>query len=107
MAARRADLRPARQLAHAIGIDGARDAWLLAGDTATASAAVEALRDWDVPVLPIKGGDIVARGVAAGPDVANFLRAVEAAWVAEDYPDAARVEVLVDQMIGRVRDSRQ
>ena len=107
VAARRADLRPARQLAHAIGIDGARDVWLLAGDTAAAKGAIEALRDWDVPVLPIKGGDIVARGVAAGPDVANILRAVEAAWVAEDYPDAARVAALVDQMIGRVRDSRQ
>lgn len=107
VAARRGDLRPARQLAHAIGLDGARDAWLLAGDTAAARAAAEALHDWEVPVLPIKGGDIVARGVAAGPDVASILRAVEAAWVAEDYPDVARVAALVDQMIGRVRDSRQ
>ena len=107
VAARRGDLRPARQLTHAIGLDGARDAWLLAGDTAAARAAAEALHDWEVPVLPIKGGDIVARGVAAGPDVASILRAVEAAWVAEDYPDAARVAALVDQMIGRVRDSRQ
>lgn len=107
VAARRDDLRPARQLAHAIGVEGARDAWLLAADTAASLTAIGSLRGWEVPVLPIKGGDIVARGVTAGPDVARILRAVEGAWVAEDYPDAARVSALVDQMIGRVRDSRQ
>ena len=92
--------RPVRQLAHAIGIDAARDVHLLAGDP----AAVQALSDWQVPQLPVKGGDIVARGIAAGPDVARILKAVEAAWVAEDFPGAARVAELVDQKIGRVSD---
>ena len=92
--------RPVRQLAHAIGIDAARDVHLLAGDP----AAVQALVDWQVPALPVKGGDIVARGIAAGPEVARILKAVEAAWVAEDFPGAARVAELVDQKIGRVSD---
>ena len=96
--------RPARQLAHAIGVDGARDTWLLAGAPDTAKAAALSLRDWAVPPLPMKGGDIIARGVTAGPEVARILRAVEAAWVAEDYPDAARVAALADQMIGRASD---
>ena len=59
---------------------------------------------WTVPQLPLKGGDIVARGVAAGPEVARILKAVEAQWVAEDFPDAARVARLVDQKIGRTSD---
>ncbi|NIJ38063.1 poly(A) polymerase [Sphingopyxis panaciterrae] len=105
LAAHRGDgPRPARQLAHAIGIDAARDVYLLAGDGATATAALQALAGWEVPVLPLKGGDIVARGVAVGPEVARLLKAVEAAWVAEDFPGASRVADLVDQKIGRTSD---
>ena len=97
----RADVeRPIRQLAHAIGIDAARDVHLLAGDP----AAIEALSGWAVPELPLKGGDIVARGVAVGPEVARILKAVEAQWVAEDFPGAPRVAELVDQKIGRTSD---
>jgi poly(A) polymerase len=101
LAGHRGDIaRPARQLAHAVGIEAARDVHLLAGDP----AAARDLEDWQVPALPVKGGDIVARGIAAGPDVARILKAVEAAWVAEDFPDAARVAELVDQKIGRTSD---
>ena len=97
----RADVaRPIRQLAHAIVIEAARDVHLLAGDP----AAVAALADWQLPQLPLKGGDIVARGIAAGPEVARILKAVEAQWVAEDFPGAARVGELVDQKIGRTSD---
>ncbi len=101
LAAHRGDVvRPVRQLAHTIGIDAARDVHLIAGHP----DAARALAGWAVPSLPVKGGDIVARGVAAGPDVARILKAVEAAWVAEDFPDAARVAELVDQKIGRTSD---
>ena len=90
--------RPVRRLAHAIGVEAARDVHLLAdGD-------VGALDGWSVPLLPVKGGEVIACGVTAGPDVARILKAVEAAWVAEDFPDAARVRELVDQEVGRVRD---
>jgi len=92
--------RPVRQLAYAIGLDAARDARLLAGDP----AAVDALANWEIPELPLKGGDIVARGIAAGPEVARILKAVEAEWVAEDFPGAARVAELIDQKIGRASD---
>ncbi|MGN7930957.1 CCA tRNA nucleotidyltransferase [Sphingopyxis sp. 22461] len=102
---RRADtVRPVRQLAHAIGVDAARDVHLLADDAASARTAVEALSGWTVPEMPLKGGDIVARGIAVGPEVARILKAVEAEWVAEDFPDVARVAELVDQKIGRTSD---
>lgn len=101
----RADtVRPVRQLAHAIGVDAARDVHLLVDDAASAKAAVAALSSWTVPEMPLKGGDIVARGIAVGPDVARILKAVEAEWVAEDFPGAARVAELVDQKIGRISD---
>lgn len=104
ISAYRHDARPVRQLAHAIGIEAARDARLLGGNEGDAAAAVAALDGWTVPQLPVRGGDIVARGIAAGPEVARILQGVEAQWVAEDYPDAARVAELVDQMIGRSSD---
>ncbi|MFN4358869.1 CCA tRNA nucleotidyltransferase [Sphingopyxis alaskensis] len=104
LAANRCDPPPSRRLAYMIGIEAARDTHLLEGNPASLGQAVDALKGWVPPVLPVKGGDIVARGIAAGPDVASILKAVEAAWVAEDFPDAARVAELVDQKIGRVSD---
>ena len=105
VAAHRGDTaRPARRLAYAIGVEAARDVHLLA---ASDGRGVRSVAGWVPPELPIKGGDIIARGVTAGPEVARILRAVEAAWVAEDFPDAARVGELADQMIGRASDSRQ
>ncbi len=94
------DLRAVRQLAYEFSADVARDIHLLYGDTSSARVAVEQLLGWEPPVLPLKGGDIVARGIAAGPEVARILKTVEAAWVREDFPDAARVAALLDQNIG-------
>lgn len=81
----------ARGLAYRLGRDAALDRLLLAG------ASTAPLHDWEIPVLPLKGGDIVASGVKAGPEVARILRAVEARWIDEGFPDEARVRQLLDQ----------
>ena len=81
----------ARSLAYRLGRDAALDRLLLAG------ASTAPLHHWEIPVLPLKGGDIVARGVKAGPEVARVLRAVEARWIAEGFPDEGRVGALLDQ----------
>ena len=57
------------------------------------------LEGWRVPVFPLKGGAIVARGVSAGPDVARILQQIEARWVAEGFPDAARIAQLLDEAL--------
>mgnify|MGYP001184384444 CR=1 FL=1 len=54
-----------------------------------------ALADCEIPDLPLKGGEIVARGVT-GPEVSRILRQVEARWIAEDFPDRSRVLQLLD-----------
>lgn len=79
----------ARTLAYRLGVEAALDRLLLTGQP------ISALRDWDVPVFPLKGGDIVARGVKAGPEVARVLRAVEARWIAAGFADA-KVPALLD-----------
>jgi len=82
-------------LAYSEGPAMARDLLLLAGrDPAV-------LDGWTVPTFPLRGGAIVARGVAAGPDVARILRAVETRWIAEGFPEAARVEQLLADELPR------
>ena len=47
---------------------------------------------------------VVAKGVAAGPEVARILRSVEARWIAEGFPDRARVRALLAQeLAGKTR----
>ena len=78
-----------RALAYREGIECARDRLLLTGQS------IAPLDGWELPELPLKGGEIVGRGIGAGPEVARVLRAVEARWVAEGFPDRARVETLL------------
>lgn len=94
LAAGRGGAEPnARALAYRLGREGALDRLLLTG------ADTGALNGWDIPTFPLKGGDIVARGVGAGPDVARILRTVETRWVEESFPDAARVETILSELL--------
>ena len=83
----------ARALAYRLGRDEALDRLLLAG------ADVSPLDNWEIPELPLKGGEIVARGVSAGPEVARILREVEDRWVAEGFPGRERVEALLAERL--------
>ena len=83
----------ARALAFREGIACARDRLLLAG------ANTAPLQDWDIPQFPLKGGAIVARGVAAGPEVARIMQTVQKRWVEEGFPDAARIDELVSEAL--------
>lgn len=98
----RAGVSSPRALAYRLGAEGAVDRLLLSDD-AEAGAAVTDVRDWPRPMFPLAGGALVARGLARGPDVARTLREIEDQWIAEGFPDAARVEELaaaaVDQAL--------
>ncbi|MBA4355175.1 MAG: polynucleotide adenylyltransferase [Novosphingobium sp.] len=83
----------ARAMAYRIGIAEARDRLLLAGKN------IAMLANWELPRLPLKGGQIVARGVRAGPEVAQILREVEQRWIKEAFPDAARVGAMLDEIL--------
>lgn len=58
------------------------------------------LTNWTVPVFPLKGGAIIARGVTAGPDVARLLHTLEARWVAEGFPPQDRVNQMLAEELG-------
>ncbi len=87
------DAADPRALAYRLGRTSAVDRLLLAG------APIEAIREWNIPTFPLKGGAIVARGVAAGPEVARIMQAVEARWIAEGFPGASRVETLLEEVL--------
>lgn len=58
------------------------------------------LATWAVPVFPLKGGAIVARGITAGPEVAKLLHLLEKRWVAEGFPGADRVNQMLAEELG-------
>jgi poly(A) polymerase len=88
-----ADAQNPRALAYREGFLCAVDRLLLIGsDTGQ-------LKGWTIPELPLKGGEIVARGISAGPEVAHILRKVESYWVAAGFPNRDRVMVLLDAVL--------
>ena len=84
----------ARALAYRLGRPAALDRLLLTG------ASVAPLQGWEIPTFPLKGGDVVARGVTVGPEVSRLLQAVEAEWIASGFDDAA-VPALLDAQLAR------
>ncbi|WP_375456766.1 CCA tRNA nucleotidyltransferase [uncultured Methylobacterium sp.] len=53
---------------------------------AAATAAWEALGNGPLPVLPVGGADLVARGIPAGPRIGRALAAARRLWLAEGCP---------------------
>jgi poly(A) polymerase len=85
--------KDAHALAYHLGREEAIDWLLLEG------CDIAPLVDWEIPVFPLKGGAIVARGITAGPEVARILLMIEAHWVHEGFPDAERVQELLDEAL--------
>lgn len=82
-----------KALAYEITAPFALDRLLLLGKDARAIAGFEP------PNFPLKGGEIVARGIAAGPEVARILQASERQWVAEGFPDRGRAVQILEEIL--------
>jgi poly(A) polymerase len=48
---------------------------------------------------PVSGKDVVALGVPAGPEVAQILKAAEAMWIEEDFPDERRLRKILSDIV--------
>ncbi|MGB3795458.1 MAG: CCA tRNA nucleotidyltransferase [Alteraurantiacibacter sp.] len=83
----------ARVLAYREGMAVAQDLLLMSDQP------MEMLENWEAPQFPLRGGEIVARGVAAGPEVARILQTVESRWLEEGFPTRDRVEQLLDEAL--------
>jgi poly(A) polymerase len=66
--------------------------------------AFEILRDWPRPELPLKGRDVSALGVPAGPEIGRLLKDLEDWWIAGDF--AADREQCLAQLRRRVGEKK-
>jgi poly(A) polymerase len=82
-------------LAYWVGRECAIDRLLLAGNPGDASS----IAHWRAPRLPISGGDLIARGLKAGPIVARTLKKIERDWVERGFPQGEAFETLVGEAI--------
>jgi poly(A) polymerase len=84
-----ADEKAQRRLAYRRGIDLYRDQVLLAGAVTGAAECVRALLQraeaWRAIKFPLRGRDVTALGIPAGPEVGRLLAEIEAWWEADDF----------------------
>ena len=101
--------RAARVHLYRIGSDAfaraARVAWARSEfdghDTAFRARATLAQR-WRAPQLPLRGADIIALGVPAGPRVGRILAAFESWWLDHDFtPDTAVQKAKLTELLFR------
>ncbi len=95
------DTASTRALAYRFSPDIATDI-VLRGNRDAAALDLDALAGWERPRLPIGGGDLISRGLSAGPVVAATLQAIERRWISEDFPDEGRVAELAAEEVDQV-----
>jgi poly(A) polymerase len=83
-------------LAYRLGTQGAADRLLLASRPAEAAQ----IASWNPPRLPIGGRELLARGIAEGPEVARTLKRIEDAWEAAGFPQGDDFNRIVDEVLG-------
>ncbi|MCJ8191844.1 CCA tRNA nucleotidyltransferase [Sphingomicrobium aestuariivivum] len=98
----------ARELAYRLGplfaIDRiALTPWWESASGKSREDAVRYIERWDVPRLPVKGGDLIKMGLAAGPMVARTLRAIENEWIDNDFADDATFDAIVERHLACAR----
>jgi poly(A) polymerase len=94
-----------RAMAYLIGTAEAIDRVLLHG---LPGADLKALESWEKPRLPVSGGDLIAMGLTAGPQVAAALQATEREWIEAGFPaDKATVRAMAQRHVNQALRSSQ
>jgi len=95
------DTAQPRALGYRLGMESAIDRLLLCvtNDTVTGNALTHLITN-PPPRFPLKGGELIAMGMEAGPEVAAKLREIEDIWIAEDFPDETRVREIARAQVG-------
>ncbi len=71
-----------------------------AADDAEWRELFELPRQWAAPEFPVSGADIMARGIAKGPEVGRILRELENWWINAGFPeDRAETEAQITALI--------
>jgi poly(A) polymerase len=94
-----------RALAYRCGRETALDRMLLTPEWSSEGrpGALSVLTGWDIPRLPVTGGELVERGLRKGPVVAATLRQIEDRWIGAGFPDAI-APIVADVVAQALRD---
>lgn len=71
--------------AYRYGYESACDRLLLSG------SSIAPLDEWTIPKFPLTGGEIIALGIPAGPQISQLMKSIEDRWIAEGFPNRNRV----------------
>ena len=65
--------------------------WMIFNDYR--SSDVQMISDWEAPVFPVNGNDLIALGITPGPQIGQILKLMKSDWVASKFKDT-REELL-------------
>ena len=89
----------AQSLAYYVGVECAVDRLLLGGRADRAAAIAR----WHAPRMPVGGGQLIAKGLRQGPEVARILQAIERRWVDAGFPKGEALDLIVAQELAAAR----
>ncbi|PQZ74072.1 MULTISPECIES: CCA tRNA nucleotidyltransferase [unclassified Brevundimonas] len=69
-------------------------AWAAGGDAKVSRRLLALAQAWSRPSLPVGGRDLARLGLKPGPETGRVLKAFEAGWIADDFPDHGHEERL-------------
>ncbi|MNE10100.1 CCA-adding enzyme [compost metagenome] len=67
--------------------DRVRRAWAAEDEAEEARRLLALAQSWSRPSLPVGGRDLARLGLKPGPETGRVLKAFEASWIADDFPD--------------------
>ena len=99
--------RVQHRLLYRLGRERYRDLLLLARakektdeEEASLRAMLEIADAWKAPELPLRGVDVIERGIPEGPEVGRLLTAVEEWWIENDFkPDRTALLERLDALV--------
>ncbi len=84
-----------RALAYRHGMESAVDRLLMT------NTDLSTFEGWDIPEFPLKGGAIIQHGIKPGPQIARILSEIEDQWIAEGFPEEARVSAILESKLAQ------
>jgi len=95
-----AENAPFARLMYLHGRQATEDAVYLAAahqkkEAAAVAYVMQMLEGLETPVFPVKGADLIARGLTAGPEVGKALKQIETEWLNHDFSQSV-IEAALD-----------
>lgn len=90
-----------RHVAFKFGKDIAIDQILLHSHNIDIGHGIADLKNWDIPSFTISGGELIKRGLPAGPIVSTALQQIKNDWIQAGFPSQDGLEDIVSTTIKR------